>query len=242
MEKIEDNKIIINYIYLLQEREFIKTKENIYKIGRTKKENYFRFNQYPNGSILLFQMICNNCENIEGQIIKKFHEIFNQRKEIGNEYFEGDYKIMIDIIYLIIKNEINLNNFCNILNNDDKLDIIDETKNLIQLPTTNYQNDLKNLSKSPIEQWLHDFTLQNIENNTIIHSSKEIYILFIKWCEINNSEYKITSIQFSVRLKHLNITGIYKGNHTKNGETKILNILELKKYFKIELPSSSNEK
>ena len=50
---------------------------------------------------------------------------------------------MIDIIYLIIKNEINLNNFCNILNNDDKLDIIDETKNLIQLPTTNYQNNLQ---------------------------------------------------------------------------------------------------
>ncbi len=106
--------------------------------------------------------------------------------------------------------------------------------NLIQLPTTNYQNDLKNLSKSPIEQWLYDFTLQNIENNTVSYPSKEIYILFIKWCEINNSEYKITSIQFCVRLKHLNITGIYKGNHTKNGETKIFNILELKKYFKIE--------
>ena len=50
--------MIINYIYLLQEREFIKTKEHIYKVGMTKQENHERFNQYPKGSILLFQMIC----------------------------------------------------------------------------------------------------------------------------------------------------------------------------------------
>jgi hypothetical protein len=37
--------MIINYIYLLQEREFVKTKETIYKVGMTKKENYIRFNQ-----------------------------------------------------------------------------------------------------------------------------------------------------------------------------------------------------
>jgi hypothetical protein len=94
-----------NYIYLLQEREFIKTNENIYKVGRTKKENHERFNQYPKGSVLLFQMICNDCENIEKMLIKKFKERFNQRKDIGNEYFEGDYEIMIDIIYSTIKNE-----------------------------------------------------------------------------------------------------------------------------------------
>jgi hypothetical protein len=37
---------IIN-IYLLQEREFIKTKENILKVGMTTKLNHKRFNQYP---------------------------------------------------------------------------------------------------------------------------------------------------------------------------------------------------
>jgi hypothetical protein len=94
-----------NYIYLLQEREFTKTEENVYKVGRTIKPNYQRFNQYPNGSILIFQMICNDCVNIEREIIKKFKDIFNQKKEYGTEYFEGDYKKMIDIIYLTIKNE-----------------------------------------------------------------------------------------------------------------------------------------
>ena len=96
------------YIYLLQEREFIKTKEHVYKVGMTKKENHERFNQYPKGSVLLFQMICNNCNNMEKLVLKKFKETFKQRKDIGNEYFEGEYKVMIDIIYLTIKDELNI--------------------------------------------------------------------------------------------------------------------------------------
>lgn len=95
----------VNYIYLLQEREFIKTKENIYKAGMTKKNNFERFNQYPKGSVLLFQMICKNCNDVEKEVLKIFKEHFKQRKDIGNEYFEGDYKEMIDIIYNIIKGE-----------------------------------------------------------------------------------------------------------------------------------------
>jgi len=51
-----------NYIYLLQETEFIKTKETIYKVGRTSTNNLTRFNQYPKNSLLLFQMICKDCK------------------------------------------------------------------------------------------------------------------------------------------------------------------------------------
>jgi len=71
----------------------------------TKNANHERFNQYPKGSILFFQTICDDCTNSEKEIIKIFKTIFTHRKDIGNEYFEGDYKIMIDIIYLTIKNE-----------------------------------------------------------------------------------------------------------------------------------------
>jgi hypothetical protein len=53
------------FIYLLQEREFIKTREPIYKIGKTKQEKLKRIKSYPNGSELLFYIICNNCDEIE---------------------------------------------------------------------------------------------------------------------------------------------------------------------------------
>ena len=116
--------IVTNYIYLLQEREFIKTNENIYKIGMTKKENYTRFNQYPNGSILLFQMICNDCKTMEKIILKTFYGNFKQRKEIGSEYFEGDYTSMIDIIYSAIKNELPKSESNVSLNKNDDSDSI----------------------------------------------------------------------------------------------------------------------
>jgi len=97
--------MLTQYIYLLQEREFIKTTENVYKVGMTKKENHERFNKYPKGSVLLFQMICDNCKNIETRVIKLFKQNFKLRKDYGNEYFEGEYKNMIDIIYSTIKNK-----------------------------------------------------------------------------------------------------------------------------------------
>lgn len=94
-----------NYIYLLQEHKFVVTLKNIYKVGTTKKENNKGFYKYPKGSIILFQMICNDCKNIENSVLKTFKENFIHRIDIGNKYFEGDYNEMIDIIYLNIKKE-----------------------------------------------------------------------------------------------------------------------------------------
>jgi hypothetical protein len=91
------------FIYLLQEREFIKTKEPIYKIGKTKQEKLKRIKSYPNGSELLFYIVCNNCDEIEKTIINKFKNHYIHKKEFGNEYFMGDYNSMIDTIYNIIK-------------------------------------------------------------------------------------------------------------------------------------------
>ena len=118
--------MMTQYIYLLQEREFIRTNDNVYKVGMTTKENYKRFRQYPKGSVLLYQMICNNCKNIEKLVLKKFKDTFKQRKDIGNEYFEGDYKDMIHIIYLIIKDENVCNNEEETENNHDDETVLDE--------------------------------------------------------------------------------------------------------------------
>jgi hypothetical protein len=101
--KLHDITSSTNYIYLLQEREFLKTGELIYKVGRTTKPNYQRFNQYPNGSVLLFQMICIDYVKNEMSIIEQFKHKFISRPDIGREYFEGDYNDMIDIIYSSIK-------------------------------------------------------------------------------------------------------------------------------------------
>lgn len=92
-----------NYVYLLQEREFLKTSEQIYKIGKTTKLNHQRFNQYPKGSVLMFQMMCENCNLVEKQIMTSFRLKYKQRKDIGTEYFEGSPKEMIEDIFQLIK-------------------------------------------------------------------------------------------------------------------------------------------
>lgn len=87
------------YIYLLQEREFIKTNEPIYKIGKSKQENLKRICNYPNGTRLIFQVICTGCDNIEKQLINIFKDKYEIQRDIGNEYFKGDYTLMIYDIY-----------------------------------------------------------------------------------------------------------------------------------------------
>ena len=42
---------------------------------------------------------------MENKILTEFRTKFKSQKDIGNEYFEGEYKTMMDIIYLIVKNE-----------------------------------------------------------------------------------------------------------------------------------------
>ena len=91
--------MVHEYVYLVQEREFIKTNEKIYKIGRTKKENLTRFNQYPKGSALLLQLTCKDCVKLETELIKCFIGKYKQCTDIGNEYFEGDYEDMIEDIF-----------------------------------------------------------------------------------------------------------------------------------------------
>ena len=93
---------IKNYIYLLREREFIKSDEHIYKIGKTKRENLKRFGNYPNGSDLLLHITCNDCDNIEKNILSIFKEKFIHKKDIGYEYFEGNHINMMRIINNIV--------------------------------------------------------------------------------------------------------------------------------------------
>ena len=90
------------YIYLLQEREFVINNLPIYKIGRTCNM-VNRLKNYPKNSflILLFPVLKKN--KVEEIIKKEFIENFEQRREIGIEYFQGNKKEMIIKILNIIK-------------------------------------------------------------------------------------------------------------------------------------------
>ena len=90
------------YVYGLIPREF--KNKNIVKIGKSKQENNKRIKQYPKQSELQIQIICNNCDELERELIKIFKIRFIHRSDIGHEYFEGDIEDMINVIYFTRNN------------------------------------------------------------------------------------------------------------------------------------------
>jgi hypothetical protein len=86
-------------IYLIQEREFIKTEEEVYTLGRSHNLQE-RIKQYPKESNLLLIILCKNSVEIEKELIKLLTKNFTLCSNYGAEYFKGKF----DKINLVIEN------------------------------------------------------------------------------------------------------------------------------------------
>lgn len=102
----------------------------------------------------------------------------------------------------------------------------------IPLPVTEYQAELKELSMSPIESWLRDFTFKHQDDDFIELKSQNVYEKFSDWCNENGVDYKIDTLKLMVRINRLNINGIEK-HKTKICNTTKFDIEKLKKHFGI---------
>jgi hypothetical protein len=94
------------YVYMLIEREFIKTKEPIYKIGRTGNFHQ-RMKSYPKNSEIIMSFVVTNCIKVETLLMRSFKQKFKQRIDIGQEYFEGELKELKKVFQEIVLPEIN---------------------------------------------------------------------------------------------------------------------------------------
>lgn len=92
-EKPEEKPVTNQYIYVLQEREFVRNNENVYKLGKTVNPKQ-RLSSYPKGSKVHMVMPCEDCSEAEKYLLDWFRELFVSRKDIGSEYFEGDLLMM----------------------------------------------------------------------------------------------------------------------------------------------------
>ena len=81
-------------VYLLIEREFLKSECPIYKIGRSSQENDNRIKQYPKGSQLICFIKVVDSKFMENEMMHLFKHKYIQRKDIGSEYFEGNLVMM----------------------------------------------------------------------------------------------------------------------------------------------------
>ena len=91
----------IEYIYIIHCAQHINT--NIYKVGRTK-DILRRYTEYPKGSKPILTLSCDDSKLIETKILNylKENNLYFQRKDLGNEYFQCDINILKSDIQKIV--------------------------------------------------------------------------------------------------------------------------------------------
>jgi hypothetical protein len=99
----------VGFIYLVELTQFRtekilriaknKTHDSIYKIGRTRQENYNRLASYPKGSRLLLHLEVSNYVMAERELKIIFKQKFEHSPEYGTEYFWGNGKEMMSVIW-----------------------------------------------------------------------------------------------------------------------------------------------
>ncbi len=101
------NEIIVSipknktgYIYLIRTRASVNIDENVYKLGKTSKKFSIRMNGYDKGyeTVFVHPIILENLDNLELLLLNKLEQLFIKRIDYGNEYFEGNYLEMCNII------------------------------------------------------------------------------------------------------------------------------------------------
>ncbi len=91
----------IGVIYLIQKRESVLLKEQVYKIGKTEQDDVNkRTITYDKGSILYYSVrfqetkTIKNIIQVENDLLRIFEEKFKHRPDRGREFFEGDKRKM----------------------------------------------------------------------------------------------------------------------------------------------------
>ena len=106
----------------------------------------------------------------------------------------------------------------------------------VDIPITEYHQELITSNKNPIELFIED--LINVDGDTVVYSNNDIYIEFKKYCSTFNLPNQLSNQQFHTRLNALKINGINKKMiWSKNTNTRgyVININEVKKSLNIEI-------
>ena len=89
-----------NYFYIIHEREFVRSGEQTFKIGKTgQNPPWKRLSAYPKDSELILLIKVPNKDIFENKIISIFKKKYRQMLEYGNEYFEGDIDEMVKDVH-----------------------------------------------------------------------------------------------------------------------------------------------
>ena len=107
--------------------------------------------------------------------------------------------------------------------------------NKLDMPITEHQTNLKQLSKTPPELWLEHFTLENCDKDEVKLTGTEIFHSFCEWSLNNgfNETYHTNALKLGIKIANMKIEGIGKSIKGRDGNYRIFNIKKLKTHFNI---------
>jgi len=101
LDEIKDEEH--NYIYCIREREFLRSGDDIFKVGKTTVHPFKRMKQYPNGSSIVLILKVFNCHIAEQELLKyldkKFETAIVNNQRIGREYYKASEENIIQAIF-----------------------------------------------------------------------------------------------------------------------------------------------
>lgn len=207
---ISTKDLNLHYIYLLQTREFLNAKQPVYKIGKTTQEHNKRFNNYPKGSVLILQVICRDCHQIEKVLIEMFKKKFKLQNDIGAEYFEGDHIEMMDMIFSVCWNDLkNSTNIQQEQNSETKDNSIakDCLNNIKQINEISYNSKGSDNTNKVEEIYIETYAIWSKFNNievVIIDNLGNGYFRCVEesmiWYKINEYYY---SLNYMVKIHNI---------------------------------------
>jgi hypothetical protein len=188
------------YLYLIQEKEFIDNKLDIYRVGKIILPSLDMSIDFPIDCKLIIQLHCDNDIN-KKNIYNLFKEKYIQFDKNGCRYFYGDVNSMkIDLFNFVIENDMLKTSKIKGPNNTKRLllnDILDikKVKLLTKKYNINVDNELNELFKK-------DADAKELEDK-IIENSDIINELIYK-CEYCDIIYKTKNGLWKHKVKYHN--------------------------------------
>lgn len=178
-------------------------------------------NQYDIQSYHRFIISTNNEEPVNSKKDDRRKFIIRCSDElIGNrDYFNTFYKYLDDVNIIKTCYE-----YFKAIPDMDKF-------NKLELPKTEYQQQMQECSVSPIENWLKQLAYDNQDNHAVLElAGTEILELFEEWKISNKIDYTCDALKLMVRLKRLNIGGVEK-HKTKTCNKTAFDFQKMKQHF-----------
>jgi hypothetical protein len=103
----------------------------------------------------------------------------------------------------------------------------------VPMPETQYHKDIKEAQTSPIELWLRQLTIDNINLEYVDKSAMEQFEAFNIFKEDNKINFECSMPAFGLKIKNLKIAGVGEPIHTKSGNKRRFDIPKMKGYFQL---------